>query len=33
MVRAGLFKAGEVDPGRVATYEFVNRGVGRELRR
>jgi NitT/TauT family transport system substrate-binding protein len=33
MTRAGLFKPGEVDPGRVATYEFVNRGVGRELRR
>jgi NitT/TauT family transport system substrate-binding protein len=33
MVRAGLFKPGEVDPAKVATYEFVNRGVGRELRR
>ena len=33
MVRAGLFKPGEVDVGKVATYDFVNRGVGRELRR
>jgi NitT/TauT family transport system substrate-binding protein len=28
MVRAGLYKPGEVDLSRVATYDFVNRGVG-----
>ena len=28
MVRAGLYKPGEVDLSRVATYAFVNRGVG-----
>jgi NitT/TauT family transport system substrate-binding protein len=33
MVRAGLFKAGEVDLSRVATTEFVNKGVGVDLRR
>jgi NitT/TauT family transport system substrate-binding protein len=30
MVRAGLYKAGEVDLSRVATFQFVNRSVGRE---
>jgi NitT/TauT family transport system substrate-binding protein len=30
MVRAGLYKPGEVDLSKVATYEFVNRGVGLE---
>jgi NitT/TauT family transport system substrate-binding protein len=33
MVRAGLFKAGEVDLTRVYTTEFVNKGVGVMLRR
>jgi NitT/TauT family transport system substrate-binding protein len=33
MVKAGLFKAGEVDLSRVYTTEFVNKGVGVELRR
>ena len=32
-VKAGLFKAGEVDLSRVYTTEFVNKGVGVELRR
>jgi len=30
MVKAGLYKAGEVDLSKVATYEFVNKGVGLE---
>jgi NitT/TauT family transport system substrate-binding protein len=33
MVKAGLFKAGEVDLSKVYTTEFVNKGVGVELRR
>ena len=33
MVRAGLFKAGEVDLSRVHTTEFVNKAVGVDLRR
>jgi NitT/TauT family transport system substrate-binding protein len=33
MVRAGLFKAGEVDVSRTFTTEFVNKGVGVDLRR
>ena len=28
MVKAGLYKAGEVDLSKVATYQFVNKGVG-----
>ena len=28
MVKAGLYKAGEVDLNKVATYQFVNKGVG-----
>jgi PAS domain S-box-containing protein len=32
MVKAGLYKAGEVDLKKVATYEFVNRSVGKNLR-
>jgi NitT/TauT family transport system substrate-binding protein len=28
MVKAGLYKAGEVDLSQVATYQFVNKGVG-----
>ncbi|RPH43551.1 MAG: ABC transporter substrate-binding protein [Burkholderiales bacterium] len=33
MVRAGLFKAGEVDLSRVYTTEFVNKAVGVDVRR
>jgi NitT/TauT family transport system substrate-binding protein len=33
MVRAGLYKAGEVDLSKVATYQFVNRGVGLDLKK
>ena len=32
MVRAGLYKAGEVDLSRVATMQFVNKGVGQDLK-
>ena len=33
MVRAGLYKAGEVDLSKVATTQFVNQGVGVALRK
>jgi NitT/TauT family transport system substrate-binding protein len=33
MVAAGLYSAGEIDPGQVATVQFVNKGVGLELKR
>ena len=33
MVKAGLFKAGEVDLSKVYTTQFVNKGVGVDLRR
>jgi NitT/TauT family transport system substrate-binding protein len=33
MVKAGLFKAGEVDLSKAFTTEFVNKGVGVDLRR
>jgi len=33
MVKAGLYKAGEVDLNKVATYQFVNHGVGVELKK
>jgi NitT/TauT family transport system substrate-binding protein len=33
MVQAGLYSAGEIDPARVATPQFVNRGVGLDLKR
>ena len=33
MVKAGLYKSGEVDLRKVATYEFVNKSVGRALRK
>jgi NitT/TauT family transport system substrate-binding protein len=33
MVRAGLYKPGEVDLSKVATYQFVNKGVGVDLRK
>jgi NitT/TauT family transport system substrate-binding protein len=33
MVRAGLYKAGDVDLSKVATTQFVNQGVGVDLRK
>lgn len=33
MVAAGLYSVGEVDPDQVATLQFVNRGVGLDLKR
>lgn len=33
MVKAGLYKAGEVDLSKVADYRFVNRGVGQDVKR
>jgi len=33
MVRAGLYKPGEVDLGKVATYQFVNQGAGLALKK
>ena len=33
MVKAGLYKPGEVDLSKVASFQFVNQGVGVELRR
>ena len=32
MVKAGLYKAGEVDLAQVATLQFVNKGVGQDLK-
>jgi NitT/TauT family transport system substrate-binding protein len=32
MVQAGLYKAGEVDLSRVATYQFVGKGVGLDVK-
>ncbi len=32
MVKAGLYKAGEVDLAQVATFQFVNKGVGQDLK-
>ena len=32
MVKAGLYKPGEVDLGQVATYQFVNKRVGQDLK-
>ena len=32
MVKAGLYKAGEVDLARVATLQFVNKGVGQDIK-
>ena len=32
MVKAGLYKAGEVELSRVATLQFVNKGVGQDLK-
>ena len=33
MVAAGLYTAGEIDPAQAATLQFVNKGVGLELKR
>lgn len=33
MVKAGLYKAGDVDPAKVATEQFVNKGVGLDLKK
>lgn len=33
MVKAGLYKNGDVDLSKVATYQFVNKGVGLELKK
>jgi len=33
MVRAGLYKPGEVDLSKVATFQFVNRGAGLDLKK
>ena len=33
MVKAGLYKPGEVDLSKVATTEFVNKGVGLDVRK
>jgi len=32
MVKAGLYKAGEVDLARVAAPQFVNKGVGLDVK-
>ncbi len=32
MVKAGLYKAGEVDLSKVATLQFVNKKVGQDLK-
>ncbi len=32
MVKAGLYKAGEVDLTQVVTYQFVNKGVGQDIK-
>ena len=32
MVKAGLYKAGDVDLSKVATLQFVNKGVGQDLK-
>jgi len=32
-VRAGLYKAGDVDLSKVATMQFVDKGVGVDVRR
>ncbi len=33
MVKAGLYKAGEVDLSKVVTTQFVNKGVGIDVRK
>ena len=32
MVKAGLYRAGEVDLASVATLKFVNKGVGQDVK-
>jgi len=32
-VQAGLYRAGEIDPAQVASMQFVNQGVGLDLKR
>ena len=32
MIKAGLYKAGEVDLAQVATFQFVNKGVGQDIK-
>ena len=32
MVKAGLYKSGEVDLAQVATFQFVNKGVGQDIK-
>ena len=32
MVKAGLYKPGEVDLAKVATFQFINKGVGQDLK-
>ena len=33
MVKAGLYRAGEVDLSKVAAYQFVNKGTGLDLKK
>jgi NitT/TauT family transport system substrate-binding protein len=33
MVKAGVIKAGDVDLAKVAVYDFVNKGVGLDIRK
>jgi NitT/TauT family transport system substrate-binding protein len=33
MVKAGLYKPGEVDLSKVATTQFVNKGIGLDVRK
>ena len=33
MVKAGLYKAGEIDPAQAVTTQFVNKGVGVDVRK
>ena len=33
MVKAGLYKAGEIDLSKVATEQFVNKGVGLDVKK
>jgi NitT/TauT family transport system substrate-binding protein len=32
MVKAGLYKPGDVDLSKVATLQFVNKGVGQDIK-
>ena len=31
MVKVGLYRAGEIDLSKVATLQFVNKGVGKDI--